>query len=125
MSLKEILRGLLCAVLALSVLVCCSPDPIPTFSVKDIYGKWRSGTVYYRYNHNYEGVTWDESDDVYESEGQRFRWEIAGGDMTHIYMMEMGEAAIPKPYVIDELTPTVLRYHDDYGKYYKFDKVGN
>lgn len=124
MSVKETLRGMLCAALSLSVLCCCSPDPVaePDFLVEEIYGTWRSGSLYYRYDYGYVGETWDEADDVFEGEGQKFEWKIEGIDMTHIYIMEMG-AAVPKTYVIDELTPVVLRYRDDYGKYYKFDKV--
>lgn len=123
MNVKETLRGMLCVALALSVLVGCYPDPTePDFLVDDIYGTWRSGSLYYRYDYGYMGETWDVADDVSEGEGQEFEWEIVGVGMTHIYIMEMG-AAVPKTYVIDELTPTVLRYHDDYGKHYKFDKV--
>lgn len=121
--MRENLRNVLYAFLALGMLVSCYPEEVEyEFSVSDIYGKWRSGSVYYKYEYNNEGVTWDESDDVYEDEGQRFTWEIVGDDMTHIYIMEMGETAVPKTYVIDELTPTVLRYHDYY-KSYKFDKI--
>lgn len=121
--MRRYLHNMLYAFWAMGMLVSCYPEEVmPEFSVSDIYGKWRSGSLYYRYDYDYEGVTWDESEDVYESEGQRFTWEIVGDDMTHIYIMEVGEAAIPKTYVIDELTPTVLRYHDYY-KSYRFEKV--
>ena len=121
--MKRMLRNVMCMALALVALVSCQPDMgEPEFSIDDIYGKWRSGTLYYRYDYGYEGATWDTADDVTEEEAQRFTWEIVGIDMTHIYIMEMG-ASIPKTYVIDELTPDVLEYHDDYGKYYQFEKV--
>lgn len=125
MKMKDILRNAACAVFALAVLVGCIPDPVlePDFSVDDIYGKWCSGTVYYRYDYGYQGVTWDTADDMSEYDGQLFTWEIVGYDMTHIHIMEMG-ASVPKTYVIDELTPSVLRYHDAYGKSYLFYKVG-
>lgn len=125
MNMKKLLRRVACMALALVALVSCVPDMgMPDFSVDDIYGKWKSGTLYYRYDHGYKGVTWDIADDVAEDEGQPFEWEIVDDDMTHIYIMEMG-ASIPKTYVIDELTPTVLRYHDDYGKTYQFSKVAD
>ena len=57
-----------------------------------------------------------------EDEGQPFEWKIEGVDMTHIHIMEMG-ASVPKTYVIDELTSSVLQYNDAYGKYYQFYKV--
>lgn len=122
MNQKRNLQGIFGMTLLLVVLYGCAPDPVPTFSVSDIYGTWQDGTLHYRYDRNYEGVTWNVADDVYESEGQRFRWSIEGEDMEHIYIMEMGESAIPKTYTIDELTPKVLRYHDDF-KDYEFTKV--
>ena len=124
MDMKKILRNVACMTFALLAMVSCLPEDFaPDFSVSDIYGKWQSGSLFYRYDYGYQGVTWDTADDVTEAEGQRFTWEIMGEDMTHIYVMEMG-ASIPKTYVIDELTPEVLRYHDAYGKYYQFYKVG-
>ena len=125
MDMKKMLRHVACMALALVALVSCVPDMgIPEFMVDDIYGKWKSGTLYYRYDYGYKGVTWDVADDVTEEEAQPFTWEIVGDDMTHIYIMEMG-ASVPKTYVIDELTPTVLSYHDDYGKQYRFTKVAD
>ena len=123
MNMKGMWRNVACMVLALMALVGCMPEMgTPEFSIDDIYGKWQSGTLFYRYDYGNEGATWDTADDVTEEEAQRFTWEIVGIDMTHIYIMEMG-ASIPKTYVIDELTPDVLKYHDDYGKYYQFAKV--
>lgn len=65
--MRENLRNVLYAFLALGMLVSCYPEEVEyEFSVSDIYGKWRSGSVYYKYEYNNEGVTWDESDDVYD-----------------------------------------------------------
>lgn len=123
--MKRMLRNVVCMTLALVALVGCVPEMgEPEFSVDDIYGKWKSGTLYYRYDYGYKGATWDTADDVTEEEAQPFTWEIVGIDMTHIYIMEMG-ASIPKTYVIDELTPAVLKYHDAYGKNYQFSKVAD
>ena len=122
--MKNIMRNVAFVAFALVALVGCIPDPVvePNFSVDDIYGKWCSGSVYYRYDSGYRGVTWDTADDVTEDEGKPFKWEIVGVDMTHIHIAEMDFSA-PKTYVIDELTPSVLRYHDAYGKDYQFYKV--
>lgn len=126
MSIKKIMRNVIGMTFALIAMVSCVPEQwdVPKISVDDIYGKWQSGTLFYRYDYDYEGVTWDTADDMTEEEGQRFTWEIVGVDMTHIYIMEM-DASIPKVYIIDELTPEVLKYHDDYGKHYHFYKVSN
>lgn len=122
--MKNIMRNVALVAFALVALVGCIPDPVvePNFSVDDIYGKWCSGSVYYRYDSGYRGVTWDTADDMTEDEGQPFEWKIEGVDMTHIHIMEMG-ASVPKTYVIDELTSSVLEYHDAYGKDYQFYKV--
>ena len=122
--MKNIMRNVALVAFAVVALVGCIPDPVvePNFSVDDIYGKWCSGSVYYRYDSGYRGVTWDTADDMTEDEGQPFEWKIEGVDMTHIHIMEMG-ASVPKTYVIDELTYSVLQYHDAYGKYYQFYKV--
>lgn len=120
--MKKLLLNMLCAAITFGTFSCCFPeDIIPEFSVSDIYGTWRSGTVYYRYDYNGGGETWDVADDVFEGEGQPFTWEIVGVDMTHIHIMDMG-ASVPKTYVIDELTPSLLRYHDVF-KDYEFHKV--
>ena len=128
MNMKKLLRRVACVLFAMVALVSCVPDMgMPDFSVDDIYGKWKSGTLYYRYDHGYKGVTWDIADDVAEEEAQPFTWEIVGDDMTHIHIMEMS-ANIFKTYVIDELTPTVLSYHDTdekNGKQYHFTKVAD
>ena len=122
--MKNIMRNVALVAFALVALVGCIPDPVvePNFSVDDIYGKWCSGSVYYRYDSGYRGVTWYTADDMTEDEGQPFEWKIEGVDMTHIHIMEMG-ASVPKTYVIDELTSSVLEYHDAYGKDYQFYKV--
>ena len=47
-----------------------------TFDSDLLIGLWKSGTVFYRYNADGSGITWDTADDVMESEGSKFTWEI-------------------------------------------------
>ena len=35
-----------------------------------LLGKWRNGTLHYRYDTGGNGVSWDTKDDVTEAEGQ-------------------------------------------------------
>ena len=122
MKAKKSFLRLLSLFFVLVTFVGCIPEEItPEFVESDIYGTWQSGTEFYKYNADYTGVTWNENDDMSEAEGQLFTWEIQGVDMTHIHIMEMG-ASIPKTYVIDELTPEVLKYHDTF-KHYTFYKT--
>lgn len=41
-----------------------------------IIGLWQAGSVFYRYNDDFTGVTWDTADDVTELEGSKFTWEV-------------------------------------------------
>jgi len=93
------------------------------FSCRDfdeslLYGKWHSGTLYYRYDPGYRGVTWDESDEVDEEDAQSFEWSLNGSELTHIHIMEMGGQRIPKVYKVTELTKNRLVYNDSNKSYY-------
>lgn len=98
-----------------------------TFEESYLYGKWQSGTLFYTYSSNHTGTTWDEADDVYESEAMHFEWELVNSDLTHIYVTEVNsdgtKASIPKVYTVLTLTPSSLVYEDSYGKEFSFTKV--
>ena len=98
-------------------------DSEDTFDESLLHGKWKSGTLYYKYQPNYTGTTWDEGDDVYENEAQRFEWSLVKSELTQIHLMESSGAKIPKIYTITILTSTSLRYKDDFGKSFSFTKV--
>ncbi len=87
-----------------------------------LYGKWKQGTLYYKYSADHKGSTWDTADDVTEEEAQPFTWTLDNSDLTQIHIMEMGPG-VPKSYTVTELTATSLKYHDDFNKSYSFLKV--
>ena len=119
--MKKILTYLsMCAVIAI-LAVSCETDPI-SFDESLLYGKWRSGTLFYKYHADGSGGTWDTSDDVTEAEAQPFTWTLIHTDLTHIHIMEIGPG-IEKSYTVTELTATTLKYHDDFGGYWTFAKV--
>ena len=92
-------------------------------NIKNLYGKWVSGTVYYVYNSDGTGVTWDENDDMSEADGQLFTWEVDESKMVRVYKSEMG-VDVHKNYIITELTPSTLKYYSAYNAYtYSFTKV--
>ena len=107
--------------LLLIIFINFSCDNKNTFDENMLYGKWRSGTEYYRYDHGYRGVTWDESDDFYEDEAQIFEWSLNGDELTHIHIMEIGGGRIPRVYTVTELSSTTLKYYG-YNKNYVFRK---
>jgi hypothetical protein len=87
-----------------------------------LYGKWQSGTLFYKYVNDGNGTTWDTADDVTEAEAQKFTWTLVKSELTHIHVLEMG-GTVPKVYTLTELTDSTLIYHDDFAKEFSFKKV--
>ena len=118
-------------ILCLAPLFCsCEPEDIPLpedqINIDYLYGKWNQEhtMIYYRYNEDGTGCTWDEADDITEDEAQRFTWEVDGNQMIHIHLTETGTAKVPKQYIITSLSNVQLSYYDAYNTY-TFHKVLN
>jgi len=116
---KRIFLSVLVAFFALMMFSC---EEETFFDAELLHGKWKSGTLYYRYFSDGKGYTWDTSDDVNEDEAQRFTWTLVRLELTHIHVLEIG-GTVPKVYTVKELTTSRLRYEDDFGKSYTFTKV--
>jgi hypothetical protein len=86
-----------------------------------LIGKWRSGTVNFRYNADHTGYTWDTADDVTEEEAQDFTWTLEMSELTHINIGEV--TVVPKVYKITELTATTLKYRDSFSVTHSFTKT--
>lgn len=108
--------------LTTGLIVSCIEDLPTTFDENLLYGKWQSGTLFYKYISDGSGTTWDTADDVQEAEGQAFTWTLVEAELTHIYVLEIG-GSVPKVYTVTKLTATSLVYEDDYGTSYSFTKV--
>jgi hypothetical protein len=119
--MKKNLRYLLPLVFILTMFSSCLPED-DSFNSAFLIGKWRSGTLYYKYAADLSGSTWDTSDDISESEAQKFTWMLLDSELTHIHIMEMG-ATVPKVYTVIELTALSLKYEDNFGKQFSFKKV--
>jgi hypothetical protein len=98
----------------------CTKDD--NFDEALLAGKWQSGTVFFRYSADGNGVTWDTADDVTEAEGQIFTWTLKKAELTQIHIMSIG-GNVPKVYTVTELTSTSLKYHDGFGINYSFTKI--
>jgi hypothetical protein len=109
--------GALLGILAVS----CEPLPV-TFDESLLIGKWKSGTLYYKYLADGSGGTWDTADDVTEAEAQAFTWTLENDVLTQNHILEIG-GIVPKVYTVTELTETTLTYHDDFGVEWSFTKV--
>jgi hypothetical protein len=101
--------------------VSCTPTE-ESFDETLLYGKWQSGTLFYKYFADATGYTWDTGDDVTEAEAQDFTWTLVGAELTQIHILEMG-GTVPKVYTVTELTSTTLKYEDDFGVSSSFTKV--
>jgi hypothetical protein len=86
-----------------------------------LHGKWKQGTLYYKYLPDHTGATWDTGDDVTEEEAQAFTWTLVNAELRQIHIMETG-GEVPKNYNITELTAASLKYHDSFSSY-SFSKV--
>jgi len=102
--------------------VSCEPEE-ESFDQSLLIGKWKSGTLFYKYLSNGTGGTWDTADDVTEAEAQPFTWTLVEDILTHIHILQMG-GSVPKIYTVIELTSTTLKYKDDFGVTFTFTKVG-
>lgn len=88
-----------------------------------LIGVWQSGSVHYRYNEDGTGITWDTADDVMETEGSKFTWEVNKNNIIHYHQMEITTGIIPKAYTITKLDLANLEYHDNYGVSDVFIKI--
>lgn len=118
----------LTACLASFVIISFSSCELPaSFNEDFLIGKWErpssnNGLECYRYDANYNGVTWDTGEDVSEAEGQPFTWSVENSTMTHIHIMEIG-GKIPKTYTLLTLNDSILSYRDEYGSSFTFIKT--
>jgi hypothetical protein len=101
--------------------ISCETEPV-TFDESLLFGKWQSGTLFYKYLDDGTGGTWDTADDVTEEEAQDFTWTLVNAELTHIHILEIG-GSVPKVYTVTELTANSLKYHDDFGVEFSFTKV--
>ncbi|RLD57911.1 MAG: hypothetical protein DRJ01_13270 [Bacteroidetes bacterium] len=100
---------------------CTDENILPSFDESLIIGKWKSGTLYERYDSDKTGATWNTADDVTEEEAQIFTWTITKDQLEQIHIIENG-GKVPKVYTITELTASSLTYEDDYGRSKSFTK---
>ncbi len=92
------------------------PDPIQLANL--LVGKWQQADsqIYWRFDANQHGETWDESpeEDVHEGEGTKLNWSISS-DVLQIQLVgDMGQV-VPYDYTIITLNAGLLVWKDIYG----------
>jgi hypothetical protein len=120
--MKKIFYYLSMCIVVTILAVSCETEPT-YFDESLLIGKWRSGTLYYKYLADGTGDTWNTAEDVTEAEAQAFTWELVSDELRQYHILEIG-GTVPKFYTVTELTATTLKYHDDYGGSWSFIKVG-
>lgn len=120
--MKRLLLVVLSFVLVMLITSSCEVEEAEvSFDPTLIIGKWKSGTLYERYDSDNAGATWDTADDVTEAEAQGFTWTIEIDQLEQIHIIENG-GVVPKVYTLTSLTETTLEYTDDYGGSKTFSK---
>jgi len=91
-----------------------------------LIGRWKpvSGTsLYFRYDRNGGGVTWNPSVDQSEERGQAFKWKLVQSELEQRHHIEIiGEDIIIEIYTVTELTSTSLKYKNN-SRSYSFSRM--
>ena len=112
-------------------------DTKTTYTASDLSGTWLEEYTlcYWVYTltkddsgEYYWGKTWDEADDVHESDLEYhgngwFKWSITNNNLVQIHMMNISEATVPKTYTVTSCNGTTLVLKDTYGNKTTYKKV--
>ena len=87
-----------------------------------LVGLWqKDGHVFYRFEPDGKGHTWDVDDDITEDEASPFSWEAYEEAIMMTYKLRI-RGIVPRYYELDQLSPFDLRFHDTYSNY-AFERV--
>lgn len=103
----------------------CIKDMVLDIDSNDLTGKWvvENSQEYWRFRSDGSGVTWDESEDIYEHESNlKFEWTLDHDELTCVFRGANENQAVPKVYRIRELTSSSMKWEDIYGRTTKFVK---
>ena len=116
------------------------PGQEKNYTASDLNGTWTEDTnpqCFWVYSLSkddsgeyYWGKTWDEAEDVYESDVDAdfhgngwFKWSINNNNLVQLHMMNISEASPAKTYTVTSCTSTTLELKDTYGKTLTYKKV--
>ena len=82
-----------------------------------LVGLWqKDGHVFYRFNPDGTGHTWDIADDLSEAEATSFNWKVYDKAIMMTYKLRI-RGIVPRYYELDRLNAFDLRFHDTYTSY--------
>ena len=113
--MKRTLNCLIVLVITAMAMVSCLPDDDDVFDETLLYGRWKSGTAYYRFDEGGTGKTWDTSDGVDETdEGGDLTWTLVRSDLTIIRITTTTGSGVPHTYTVIQLNTTTLKLNDGF-----------
>lgn len=113
--MKRTLNYLIVLVITAMAMVSCLPDDDDVFDETLLYGRWKSGTAYYRFDEGGTGKTWDTSDGVDETdEGGDLTWTLVKSDLTIIRITTTTGSGVPHTYTVIQLNTTTLKLNDGF-----------
>lgn len=117
---------LFACLLTFILFAACGKDNHLHVSDSQLTGLWiMSGSQeYWRYRADHTGVYWDASQDITEEESNlTFSWSLDEDVLTHVSTGAIGNQAVPKVYTIKDINSNYMRWEDDYGLSYTFEKT--
>jgi hypothetical protein len=124
--MKKKLHILLIAALAIMASGCGKEQPHINVDPAQLEGLWQKSTseVFWRYNGDRTGVTWDASEDITEEESNlTFNWVLSVDELTMVFSGANGNQAVPKVYTITSIGDAVMTWRDNYGMTQTFNRV--
>ncbi|MDD3079539.1 MAG: hypothetical protein PHH37_10610 [Paludibacter sp.] len=117
--------------LALIAIVFNACMPVETPDEVLLVGDWTrdydddgvTKTEFYEYSADNTGLYWNPSENVLKTDSQKFTWSLDKSDLTRINIFKNGTPGSTESFTITELTESILKYEDDFGVKYSFDKV--
>ncbi len=83
-----------------------------------IEGLWHQDDhLFYRFNGDGTGHTWDVDDDISEKEATPFQWEAYKEAVMITHRLRL-RGVVPRYYLIDAINAYDLRFHDAYSSYH-------
>lgn len=112
--MKRIFNYLIALVITAIAMVSCLPEG-DVFDETLLYGRWKSGVEYIRFDEGGTGKEWDltEGKETYEDdEGGELTWTLVKSDL-NIIRIQSNNSRVPHTYTVIELTPTLLKLDDN------------
>ncbi|OJV39192.1 MAG: hypothetical protein BGO29_02980 [Bacteroidales bacterium 36-12] len=111
--MKQKINYLLALVFIAIAMVSCMPED-DIFDETLLYGKWKSGTEFYRFDSDGKGKNWDAAETEEDDEGGSFTWTLVKADLTVIRITTTTGSGIPHTYTVLELTSSKLKFNDGF-----------